>query len=255
MRNWRASIVVLLLASLVGARTVAADEILRVEGDIVKWPPIASGLGTVITYAALTGPYSLPSDRNTLSPDNCGVMRPFAEIVSTSVDVSEETARRELRSAFAAWADVAGIRFAEVTDLDQANIIIGATNASTGRAFANLSVAGSPRSQTAAKLLGGSSDDRPEDFARPDKGGRVAAIERAYVCLNLKMPWKVGFDGNLNVYDLRYTLMHEIGHAIGLDHPGSSGSVMGYRYDERVRQLQTSDIAAAQRLYGPPAAK
>ena len=66
---------------------------------------------------------------------------------------------------------------------------------------------------------------------------------------------KVGFDGNLNVYDLRYTLMHEIGHAIGLDHPGSSGSIMGYRYDERVRQLQASDISAAQRLYGPSNAK
>jgi hypothetical protein len=37
-----------------------------------------------------------------------------------------------------------------------------------------------------------------------------------------------------------------------LDHPGSTGSIMGYRYDERVRQLQIADIAAAQLLYGPP---
>jgi len=70
--------------------------------------------------------------------------------------------------------------------------------------------------------------------------------------LNPKEPWKIGFDGNLGVYDLRYTFMHEIGHAIGLDHPGSSGAIMGFRYDEQVRELQPSDIAAAQLLYGPP---
>ena len=28
---------------------------------------------------------------------------------------------------------------------------------------------------------------------------------------------KIGFDGNLNIYDVRYTLMHEIGHGIGLE--------------------------------------
>ncbi len=203
MRNKLASVAMRLLASLVGAGPVGADEILRVEGGIVKWPPIASGLGTVITYAALTGPYSLRSDRNTLSPDNCGVMRPFAEIGSASVDISEEVARRELRSAFAAWADVAGIRFAEVTDLDHANIIVGATDASTGRAFANLSLVGSQHSHTATKLLGGSSNRRSEDIATEGTDGSVAVIERAYVCLNPKMGWKVGFDGNLNVYDLR----------------------------------------------------
>jgi len=47
--------------------------------------------------------------------------------------------------------------------------------------------------------------------------------------------------------------MHEIGHAIGLDHPDSRGAVMAFRYDERVRDLQPSDIDAVQRLYGAPA--
>ncbi len=62
----------------------------------------------------------------------------------------------------------------------------------------------------------------------------------------------MGFDGNLAVYDLRYTFTHEIGHAIGLDHPDSAEALMAYRYDEHAQTLQPSDIAAAQRLYGAP---
>jgi predicted Zn-dependent protease len=79
-------------------------------------------------------------------------------------------------------------------------------------------------------------------------------IDQAYVCLNPKSRWKTGFDGNLDVYDLRHTFTHEVGHAIGLDHPDSTGAVMAFRYDERVRDLQPSDIAGVQRLYGAHAA-
>jgi predicted Zn-dependent protease len=49
---------------------------------------------------------------------------------------------------------------------------------------------------------------------------------------------------------LRYTFTHEIGHAIGLDHPGKSGSLMAYRYEEHVQQLTPSDVSAVQKLYG-----
>ncbi|MFM9939354.1 MAG: hypothetical protein ACKVP7_07650 [Hyphomicrobiaceae bacterium] len=43
----------------------------------------------------------------------------------------------------------------------------------------------------------------------------------------------------------------EIGHAIDLDHPGQSGSVMGLRCDESVPGLQPSHVAAVQMLWGP----
>jgi hypothetical protein len=52
------------------------------------------------------------------------------------------------------------------------------------------------------------------------------------------------------VYDLRYTLTHEIGHAIGLDHPGTTSQVMSYRYEERFATLQPGDIRGAAALYG-----
>jgi hypothetical protein len=68
--------------------------------------------------------------------------------------------------------------------------------------------------------------------------------------MNPEQAWKVGFDGDLEVYDIRYTLMHEIGHAIGLDHPGVPGELMDFRYLETFSSLQPGDRAGAASLYG-----
>jgi hypothetical protein len=81
-----------------------------------------------------------------------------------------------------------------------------------------------------------------------------ASLSRAVICLNPVAPWKVGFDGDLDVYDLRYTFTHEIGHAIGLDHPGVPDTLMDFRYREAFRVPQLGDIAGADALYGPPKA-
>ena len=75
----------------------------------------------------------------------------------------------------------------------------------------------------------------------------VKPISRALICLNPTRQWKVGFDGDLQRYDLRYTFAHEIGHAIGLDHPMGAGQIMGYRYEERFRELQAGDISGVVR--------
>lgn len=60
--------------------------------------------------------------------------------------------------------------------------------------------------------------------------------------------------GRLSHYDLRYALAHEIGHTIGLDHPGPSGQLMSFRYEERFHGLQPKDVAGLAALYGhrPP---
>ncbi len=246
----------LAMACLSGPDAVRAADLLRVQGSIVKWPAPSTTTTTVISYAMLEGPYRVARNTRTLSPDNCGSMLPFSDIVAGSASVSEVSARSELRSAFTAWELVADVKFVEVRDPGLAHIVVGATETPAGPAFANLSLRdGRGAKQSTDKALGGAVDGAPPRSAVSSEGKQAALIEKAFVCLNPKMRWKIGFDGNLNIYDLRHTFMHEIGHAIGLDHPGRSGSIMGFRYDESVREPQSSDIVAAQRLYGPSAAK
>lgn len=83
----------------------------------------------------------------------------------------------------------------------------------------------------------------------------MRSISRALICLNPAEPWKVGFDGNLAVYDLRYTLTHEIGHTIGLDHPAARGELMYVDYEEKFRVPQPGDVRGAAALYGPTGAQ
>jgi Matrixin len=106
-----------------------------------------------------------------------------------------------------------------------ADILIGAEVEPVGWAFANVSYKAS-------------SKDRPKP------------ILRSLICLNPLRRWKVGFNGDLKSYDLRYAIAHEIGHAIGLDHPATGDQIMGYRYEEQFLDLQPGDIAGAVLLYG-----
>ncbi len=251
MSRRMALIWVIALAYFVDAASAQPGPVLRVDGNIVKWVAPATGSVTVITYATLTESYALPTEKRTLSQHNCGTMRPFAEVAAVSSGISDAMAKQQLRSAFAAWESVAALKFVEVSETSRADIIIGATDGSAGRAFANISLAGDRSVQPVAKALGVTHAPVVE-LSKPTPNPAVAIIERAFICLNPNVRWKTEFDGNLEVYDLRFTLMHEIGHAIGLDHPGNSGSIMGYRYDEVVAQLQPTDIAAVRGLYGMP---
>lgn len=230
-----------------------ADALLRTDGQFLKWKSTSQGPGTIISYALLSGPFRFPNKR-TLSPDNCGSMHAFGDIVASSPDVTVEKAKQQLKAAFTAWEQAAALTFVEVDDASRANIVIGAAHSTAGRAFANLSVGSVEPQSHVSRGLGASSPkgiNQSRDIVSPNESGFVS-IEQAYVCLSPRARWKVGVDGNVSVYDLQYTFTHEIGHAIGLDHPGKTGAVMAYRYDERVQQLTSIDISAAQKLYGAP---
>src|SRR5690606_30338791 len=127
-------------------------------------------------------------------------MVPVADLLARS-GIDESTFRREVVAAFEMWEQVAEIRFEPAAPGTTPGILIGAQRDPIAHAFADVAYA-------------------------KGAAGTLRPIERSLICFNPTKRWKVGFDGNLAVYDLRYTLAHEIGHAIGLDHPEPHGQLM-----------------------------
>lgn len=217
---------------IAAATTVSADssqefELLTMDGARVEWARAGEGRPVVLTYAIITEDVSFPEARN------CSAMTPVGGLLAKS-RIEMAGFRRELEAAFHMWEQTANIQFREVANSKKAEILIGAQGQPEGRGFTNVAY-------------------KPGDVIKA-RSGPVRLIERSLICLNPAQLWKIGFDGNLEVYDLRYTLAHEIGHAIGLDHPSPSGQLMSFRYEERFRQLQAGDMSGARRIYGPPAA-
>lgn len=197
--------------------------LLELGGRKVRWTLPANGLPTTVTYAFVTQPMQFAGARN------CDAMTTPEAALSRS-HLRFEDFRREVHAAFAAWEQAANIVFRETASVAEAGILIGADAKPRGRAFTNVAL-------------------RDETGARDSTS--MGAIRQSLICFNPQKPWKIGFDGNLDVYDVRYMVMHEIGHAIGLDHPSPQGQLMSFRYVEAARGLQPGDMAGAAALYGP----
>jgi Matrixin len=191
---------------------------LRLEGHQVVWQAPSSGQTPVVRYRVLAEQAAFSGARN------CSRMTSPDDLLARS-GIERAALERELEVAFTMWQSAANITFRKAAADEAVDLFVGAQADPEGWAFADVSYAAGA--------------DGP---ARP--------ISRALICLNPLKRWKVGFDGDLQVYDLRYTLAHEIGHAIGLDHPDGGSQIMGYRYLEHFRELQAGDIAGAVRLYG-----
>lgn len=202
--------------------TVAGQQYswLELDSHPVKWGVPQPATGTLVTYG-----YA-PTPVHSAEAKNCRDIVPLDGLLERSA-IPRSALERETAAAFAMWQAVANIRFRRSDDPDKAQILIGAQADPRGVAFADVSY-------------------------QPADDGQVRSIRRSLICLNPQKPWKVGFGGDLKVYDLRYALAHEIGHTIGLDHPSPSGQLMSFRYDELFRDLQPGDIAGAVALYGPP---
>jgi Matrixin len=192
-------------------------ELLQLDGVRVKWMNATSEQPLTLTYALVDRERAFDEARN------CASMTPLEPaLASSSIDKAHFEA--ELHAAFAMWSAVANINFVQVDAGVPANIAIGAQSKPMGYAFTDV------------------------HYVRSSDG--INAIDRSLICLNPQRRWKIGFDGDLGSYDLRYTIAHEIGHAIGLDHPGASGQMMAFKYDERFRQLQGGDIDGVTNIYG-----
>jgi hypothetical protein len=201
-------------------RTLQAYRHIQLDGHRVKWGAPEAGTGAVVTYATLDRSIRFPAARN------CGTMAPMTSILADN-RVAAAVFEAELRAAFDLWSAVADIRFVPAGSADTADILIGAQAEPRGRAFTNI------------------------EFDRSGPPGAFRTLTQSTVCFSPAERWKIGFDGNLEIYDLRYTLLHEIGHAIGLDHPAIDSQLMDFRYSERFRTPQGGDVLGAMALYGP----
>jgi hypothetical protein len=84
----------------------------------------------------------------------------------------------------------------------------------------------------------------------------IAPLVRGIVCLNPHLHW-IASESALphtamqekNIR-LRYIFAHEIGHALGLDHPNPRGELMSFEYEPKTNRLQNGDIAGIVKLYG-----
>jgi hypothetical protein len=201
------------------AQTIAEYRHLVLDGHALKWGKPVLGTGAAVTYALVDREKRFPGARN------CSAIAPIDRMLARN-GVSTGSFARELGAALRVWEGAADITFS-AADPATADILIGVQLDPVGFAFANV------------------------EYDKTEAGQGPRSISRSMVCFNPTRNWKVGFDGDLDVYDLRYTLIHEIGHAIGLDHPAIAGQLMAYKYGEKFRVLQAGDIRGVETLYGP----
>lgn len=221
MRSLLIFIAAVFLTAPAVAQSYPEYRLLRLNGAHVKWGDAAIGTGAEVTYALVTSRQDFNDARNCRSIGPIGPMLEKNGVEAASFGV-------ELEKAFTVWQAVSGIKFRQINAPESADILIGADLAEQGWAHADV---------------------------KPAKGENdVVTIERSLVCLNPAKSWKIGFNADANAQDLRYTLTHEIGHAIGLNHASPSGQVMSFIYGEDFMDLQPGDIEGVTILYGPPTA-
>ena len=252
----RTLVIIALLGAALTSAARAADapyDLLEIDNWIVKWGDEKLGSGAVVTYAYASERRSFPKARN------CQEIAPISKLLKAT-GYDETRFRKETERALAAWEKSANIKFVPAKAGQDADILIGTQGRPRGRAFANVSL---PESRRLAALqksrkLALAQESRQLNAIvdtgsarRRRKPFGIARIKKSLVCLNPVQRWKIGRDGDGEVYDLSYTLMHEIGHAIGLDHAGSRGQLMSFRYQDHLMGLQAGDIAGVRRLYGP----
>jgi hypothetical protein len=194
--------------------------LLQLDERPVKWGQQHLGAGAAITYALITEAMAFNDARN------CKNMAPVDQLLERS-GVDPAAFDIALGAALSMWQGAANVVFKRSENVETADILIGVD--ADGRGWAHADVL-------------------------PDPGpGLVGGIARGLVCLSAERSWKVGFGGNPSAQDLRYTLAHEIGHVIGLNHPSPDGQVMSFNYGEAFAELQRGDIEGVLVLYGPPA--
>jgi len=207
-----------------GAQEASAGgfRLLKLDGTLIKWGPPRFQTGATVSFAVLEG------ERHDPGAINCGAMTGLAGLLG-SAGLDRAAFDERLKSALSMWQAVANITFVPAPSAAAADIVIGAQAEPRGIAYTNIQ-------------------------HKPAPGSQFARLGQATICLNPMVAWRAGGtgDGKTTIYELRRVLAHEVGHAVGLDHPGSVGEVMAFSYQESLDALTEGDIAGIVSLYGMP---
>jgi hypothetical protein len=226
------SVASILLAAMcvAGAATANADSdfrLLQIDGHHVTWGAPILGKGATITYGVVNAPSAISGSINCLRIAGIGRLLKHSHVTRKLFD-------RELAGALEMWQSSANLRFVPAKTVGDADIVFGAEADSGGIAFADVAF------------------DRASVSV-------VSPLKRGIVCLNPDVQWSVTHDLKYNSatgragrdsYRLRYTLAHEIGHILGLDHPGPDGELMSFEYGQKLDGLGKGDVAGITTLYG-----
>lgn len=149
-------------------------------------------------------------------------------------------ARRALRR----WSDAANIQFVE------SSTAVDSVNPSGGGDGINLITVSASATNDAFTNEGGQRLGRTRVIF--DSAGRILEADLA---LNPRVSFST--DGTSNTYDLESTLVHELGHLLGLDHSGVVGASMQPRQGlnfidpaHTIRTLSDDDLAGIRSIYG-----
>jgi hypothetical protein len=145
--------------------------------------------------------------------------------------LSQAAVNAAIRTALNVWSAVANITFTQTTQPNQAR--------SLDLTFRPIDGEGNSLAQ----------GYYPDDVTP----GRIAGD----VQFDTSEPWEVGNTQGDAAYDLVEIAVHEIGHALGLDHSNVAGAVMAPTVSpsRSFSSLASADVAAIRTLYAPRSAE
>lgn len=203
--------------------TASGFRLLVIDGFAMKWGDPRLGTGASVTFGFATEP------RHFDDALNCGDLAPLGQIAAAwgnDPAVLEQAVSR----VFDLWGAAAPVTFRPAAAGEEPDILIGVQSTPRRVAFANVW------------------------FDRSRAVDGVAPLTRAAICFNPTLDWHLDADAPVapdgRSFDFGTVLAHEIGHTLGLDHPGASGALMGYSDQGNIDWLMPGDVSGIRLLYG-----